>query len=207
MVSLTELYDKVVSVDLADAFDQTPLQRTDSVGTDDKGKQDSEDDSDSYDSITITSFIDKLHSAKKRDSRKKETPTLSSEILISIPSHFGNRVFTALIDSGCSKSLLDRHLVSKSELAKVRKKKQRWVTKAGEFVTHGNAKVEGMTLPQFTKTRKVTHDFHQLKLTWCQLDTGLVTVKIAAKTYDNFGKFRKRTKYERFLSPNMRRQT
>ena len=78
----------------------------------------------------------------------------SAEVLFSVPEEFGKGMFTALIDTGCSKSLVSKKLVNQTD-AQTSNRKQRWVTKAGEFVTHGKAELKGLTLPQFTNNRKV----------------------------------------------------
>ena len=86
--------------------------------------------------------------------------TLSAELLISVPGKHGRHTFTALVDSGCSKSLADKVLAKTVSVKSTRKHKQKWVTKAGEFVTYGRATLDKLVLPQFTTNRKVSHEFH-----------------------------------------------
>ena len=133
--------------DVAEAFEKVRMPREDENSVK-SIETDSDADSD------IDSEISTL---------AKENATMSAEILFSVPTHFGKRVFTALVDSGCSKSLLDRDIVRDTGVHKVRKSCQKWVTKAGEFVTRGKAELEDFILPQFTHNRKIKHDFHLFK--------------------------------------------
>ena len=133
--------------DVAEAFEKVRMPREDENSVK-SIETDSDADSD------IDSEISTL---------AKENATMSAEILFSVPTHFGKRVFTALVDSGCSKSLLDRDIVRDTGVHKVRKSCQKWVTKAGEFITRGKAELEEFILPQFTHNRKIKHDFHLFK--------------------------------------------
>lgn len=90
-------------------------------------------------------------------------PTLSSELLISIPATHGDRVFTALIDSGCSKSLDNKAILQSLEGTEINEKRLVWQTKAGKFETFGKGKIKEFCLPQFAKKRRVGHVFHAFK--------------------------------------------
>ena len=92
-------------------------------------------------------------------------PTMSSELLISIPASHGKRVFTALLDSGCSKSLANQDILRQAKGVKMSGKRLTWQTKAGEFKTIGKGELREFCLPQFTMNRRLNHVFHAFKKT------------------------------------------
>ena len=116
--------------------------------------------SDYFSEVESLSDVDADASARDAIGHSKQEESLSSEILFSIPEFFDKLVFTALVDSGCSKSLLNEKIVRDAGTVKIRNKQQKWVTKAGEFRTHGKSELTGLVLPQFTSSRKIEHSFH-----------------------------------------------
>ena len=58
------------------------------------------------------------------DSDSEMEAALSAELLISVAGRYGRRTFTALVDSGCSKSLADKAILKAVGVEVAKKHKQ-----------------------------------------------------------------------------------
>jgi hypothetical protein len=97
---------------------------------------------------------------------------VSAEVLIAIPISKGSKkyiTYLALLDTGCSSSLIDAAIVDETFNATLSKTKTKWTTQAGTFEMRGTVKMEQYIFPQFTNRRKVDSQFHMF---WkCAEDT------------------------------------
>jgi len=94
------------------------------------------------------------------------TKVLSAEILVSIPiDEFSKETVTctALLNTGSSKPLTDRSLMSEYAKKGIKKSPTCWKTHDGDFITEEKTIVDNVRLPQFTTKRKFAHKFNLFK--------------------------------------------
>ncbi len=97
--------------------------------------------------------------------KKKGAPTPSSEILVALPNANNPKKYTTylgLVDSGSSRSLIDKKLVAK-ENKQVQLQPIKWETATGKLLTQGKVEIQHCRLPQFTTNVTLPLPFTCLK--------------------------------------------
>jgi len=100
---------------------------------------------------------------EKKSERENTEQTPSSEILVNLPNTKNSKKYTTyigLVDSGSSGSLLNSSIIENDFSVEKQKNPTKWDTATGVLLTKGKVFIEALSLPQFTRQRKVSTTFY-----------------------------------------------